>query len=66
MAKTTATRSKKRRVAVKNLPAQAKNLTAKGAKKVKGGELKNVMVTAVKDPAKLGRPTKLMEEEGIY
>lgn len=59
-------KSTKRRAHVRNLPKRTRKLTAAEAKKVKGGELKNVIVTTVKDPAKSGRPTKLMEEEGIY
>jgi hypothetical protein len=65
MPKSSTTRGTKRRVKVKGLSA-VKTLTAKGMKKVKGGELKEVLVTSVKDPAKSGRQTKLMEEEGIY
>jgi hypothetical protein len=37
MPKSSTTKGTKKRVAVKNLPAKAKTLTAKQAKKVKGG-----------------------------
>jgi hypothetical protein len=59
-------KSTKRRAHVRNLPKRTRKLTAAEAKKIKGGDLKNVQVTSLSDSTKLGRKTKLMEEEGIY
>jgi len=54
-----------RRALVKKLP-KVKKLTAAEARKVKGGDLKNVQVTSLSDATKAGRKTKLMEEEGLH
>ena len=50
---TKSTRSSKKRLKVKSLPAKAKTLTAKEAKKVKGGlALENTLVTSYLKPPK--------------
>lgn len=56
----------KRRAQVRDLAKKRKKLSPGDMKKVRGGELKSVLVTSVREPAKSASQTKLMEEEGIY